>query len=195
MKWRIDKLLVASVALSLAACTGYVKRAEFDSAISELRNEHRDMQAQINRLSEQLNAHLSEYRAHVQEMAGRIQVDMTTHFAFDEANLRDQDKPALDAFARVIRDHHRDVLVTVEGFTDPAGSANYNKRLGQRRADAVREYLVSNGGLGGDRVRAVSYGEDQNRQVRPGAWGDDGLPNRRVALVIDYVPRRAGMTN
>lgn len=42
-------------------------------------------------------------------------------------------------------------------------------------------------GLSADQVRAVSYGEDRNRLIRPGAWGDDGLANRRVALVIDFV--------
>jgi hypothetical protein len=76
--------------------------------------------------------------------------------------------------------------VTVEGFTDPSGSAAYNKELGQARADAVKEYLGSS--LGGTTVRAVSYGEASNRQITPGAQGpgEEGLENRRVALVIDY---------
>ena len=39
----------------------------------------------------------------------------------------------------------------------------------------------------GERLKVVSYGEARDRQVVPGAEGDEGLPNRRVALVIDYV--------
>ncbi|WP_274382278.1 OmpA family protein [Pseudoxanthomonas wuyuanensis] len=84
---------------------------------------------------------------------------------------------------RVIRSSHTDALITVEGFTDPAGSIAFNKRLGQKRADAIRDYLVSSGGLSAQQVRAVSYGEDSNRQVHPGAVGEAGRGNRRVVLV------------
>ena len=78
--------------------------------------------------------------------------------------------------------------MTVEGFTDPAGSAAYNQRLGQRRADAVKEYLATAGGFTSETLKAVSYGEVKKRQVVPGAKGpgDDGIENRRVALVIDH---------
>ena len=112
---------------------------------------------------------------------------MPVFFAFDESAIRDGDRPALDKFATVIREHHPNVLVTVEGFTDPAGDADYNQWLGQQRANAVRDYLVQQGRLNADNVRAVSYGEASNRQVTPGAWGDDGLANRRITLVIEYV--------
>jgi peptidoglycan-associated lipoprotein len=92
----------------------------------------------------------------------------------------------LDRFASVVNEHYPGSTVTVEGFTDPSGSAAYNMELGQARADAVKEYLGSN--LSGTTVRAVSYGEARNRQITPGAQGpgDEGIENRRVALVIDY---------
>ena len=119
-------------------------------------------------------------------MEGRLYVEMPVFFSFDDAVIRDADKPVLDQFAMVIREHHPNVIVTVEGFTDPAGDETYNQWLGQQRANAVRDYLVEQGRLNSDNLRAVSYGEADNRQVRPGAWGDDGLDNRRVALVIDF---------
>ncbi len=52
----------------------------------------------------------------------------------------------------------------------------------------MREYLGASGGLGGDGLKAVSYGEAKNRQVVPGAKGpgEEGVENRRVALVIDH---------
>lgn len=94
----------------------------------------------------------------------------------------------LDRFASVVKEYYPGALVTVEGFTDPAGSAAYNLRLGQQRADAVREYLAVAGGLETAELKAVSYGESRNRQVVPGAKGpgDVALENRRVALVIDH---------
>jgi peptidoglycan-associated lipoprotein len=54
-----------------------------------------------------------------------------------------------------------------------------------QRADAVRDYLVNQDGMAANQVRAVSYGEAKNRQVKPGDTHDAGMPNRRVTLVID----------
>ena len=49
-------------------------------------------------------------------------------------------------------------------------------------------YLTTNGGIPAERIRAVGYGEDASRLVEAGAWGPEGMQNRRVALVIDYLP-------
>jgi peptidoglycan-associated lipoprotein len=110
------------------------------------------------------------------------------HFEFASSALREADRPVLDRFAGVVKEYYPGALVTVEGFTDPAGSAAYNRRLGQRRAEAVREYLGTAGGFTAEQLKAVSYGEARNRQVVPGAKGpgQDGVENRRVALVIDH---------
>jgi peptidoglycan-associated lipoprotein len=181
-------LLLATASLSLAACNSYVRRAEFDATVHELRSTDAHLQAQIDAIARDLALRFEAYDARFSQLEGRLRIDMTAHFDFDDARIREQDRPALDEFAAIMRDYHPNVLITVEGFADPAGNPAYNKRLGQRRAEAVREYLVRNG-MAPDAVRAVSYGEDQNRQVVPGAWGRDGEPNRRVALVIDYIDR------
>lgn len=181
------KLALGLAAVSLVGCGSFIKRDEFEATLSHLRSTDQDLQRQINALSESMDQRLSEFDARITQTPGRIRVDTSTHFGFDDATLRDQDRPVLDEFAAVMRDHDSGALITVEGFTDSAGSAAYNQRLGQRRADAVREYLVAQAGMNAAQVRAVSYGKDENRQVRPGAWGEDGLANRRVALVVDYI--------
>src|SRR5690606_36540771 len=99
-----------------------------------------------------LQVRFERYDAQIAAMGGRLRVDMTAHFAFDNATLRQEDMPALDDFAEVIREGYPDAVVTVEGFTDPAGPASYNQRLGMRRAEAVRDYLVGTGGLGDAQV-------------------------------------------
>jgi peptidoglycan-associated lipoprotein len=88
----------------------------------------------------------------------------------------------------VAREYYPDALITVEGFTDPSGSEEYNLRLGQRRAEAVAAYLTEMSDLTGDKLRAVSYGEDTRRLVMPEGWGPGapGWENRRVVLVIDH---------
>lgn len=185
---------IAGLALTLAACSNYVTREDFDAAVTELRNTDLRQQQQIDSLAQDLRdvgTRLGSQETQIIALQGRLRVETTAQFAFDDATVREQDKPFLNEFASVIRDHHPNVLVTVEGFADPAGPVAYNKRLGQRRAEAVRDELVQ-GGLSAEKVRAVSYGEEANRQVVAGAWGPGGEANRRVVLVIDYVDSAQG---
>jgi peptidoglycan-associated lipoprotein len=91
----------------------------------------------------------------------------------------------------MVSKNYPQAVVTVEGFTDPSGSASYNMRLGRKRADAVRDYLMNNGGMSADQVRVVSYGKAVNRQVLKGKTGDEGEPNRRVSLVVDFAGTEA----
>lgn len=185
-------LAIGSLGL-IAACSSYVKKEEFDTTVQGLRDADGDLQGQLQQMqlqfseiTDQLHTKFSDYDAQIMQFQSRLRVEMTAHFGYDSADLRDTDRPALDEFSDVIREHP-DVLVTVEGFTDPAGHADYNKALGLRRAAAVREYLITHGRLNAENIRAVSYGEDPQRLVEPNAWGEAGTKNRRVALVIDYV--------
>ncbi len=192
-------------ALLLSSCGGYIKQEQYDSDLQQMRDELTDemqagdqqvgdaanrrldaLEGQLQAIQNDLGALSSEFDAKMAQMEGRLYVEMPVRFAFDDATLRDDDKPVLDRFAAVMREHHPEAIVTVEGFTDPAGDEDYNVWLGQQRANAVREYLVGEGEMNADNVRAVSYGEARNRQVLPGAWGDQGLDNRRVALVIEH---------
>lgn len=188
----------------LAGCESHVTRSEFDRTVNELRQsdarlskevmnakfEMGTLHSELDSKFEQQDAKFEKYDTAISENKGELLVDIDTHFDYRSATLREDDKPALDDFASVIRAKHPDVLVTAEGFTDSKGSAIANKRIGLARANAVRDYLIKNGGLPETRVRAVSYGSAHNRQVVPKAVGDEGESNRRVTLVIDYVPPR-----
>ena len=184
--------LAAAVTLALGGCANYVTKKDFDSTVAQLQAADQrqqqqldSQQQQINQLSGDMKSALSKYDAEISQLQGRIRVDTVSHFAFNSATLDDQDKQMLDGFARVISQHHPDVLITVEGFADAAGSAAYNKQLGLRRAKAVREYLIAQG-IPAAELRTVSYGAARNRQVKPGAWGAQGEVNRRVSLVVDF---------
>ena len=178
--------------VAFAGCSNYVKRSEFNDAITKLQSTDQNLQQQIDTLSQDMKQQFAKYDAQITAMQGRIRVDTVAHFAFNQAGLEEQDKAMLNDFATVMKQHHSDALVTVEGFTDPAGSAAYNKRLGKERADAVRDYLVNEEGMAASQVRAVSYGEASNRQVKPGASGSSGAANRRVSLVVDFAGADAG---
>ena len=195
------KILIAMcLSLALTGCSQFVKRAEFDSTVADLRSADEGfrsadaklrsqlelMESRFGGLTQEMQGTFNNLSAQITDLQGRIRVDMTAHFGYDDATLGEDDKNALNEFSQVIRDFHPNILVTVEGFTDPAGSAEYNKWLGMQRAKSVREYLIASG-IAAEKVRAVSYGEDAERQVSQGAWGDSGYVNRRVALVIDYI--------
>lgn len=188
-------IAAAVLTTMLAGCASHIKRDEFDAVVGELRAADAELRATDQQLASRIQELSGKYDALVTQLAGRTRVDTVAYFGFGDASLDEQAKPLLDEFAQAIRGSHSQALVTVEGFTDAAGSAAFNKRLGQARADAVRDYLVGTAGLSGEQVRAVSYGKDRNRQVRPGAHGEAGRDNRRVSLVIDYAgPRTVAST-
>jgi peptidoglycan-associated lipoprotein len=193
------------VLLALVGCAR-VKPEQFNSEMAKIReemqagdkqlasridatNEAQAEQAKrIDALEQELQAFRSEYNVSIQKVRGMLKFNVPVHFEFASSELREPDRPVLDRFASVVKEYYPGALITVEGFTDPAGSAAYNQRLGQRRADAVKEYLATAGGLTGKDLKSVSYGEARNRQVVPGAKGpgDAGVENRRVSLVVDH---------
>lgn len=175
--YRRSMMAATVIAIVLSGCADFVKRADFDSTVAELRATDQKLQSQIDALAQ-------KYDALAVEVAGRVRVETGAHFATGDATLGEQDKPFLADFARIMSGHPG-AVVTVEGFADPLGPTAFNRKLGQRRADAVLDFLVGNG-MNAGQVRAVSYGEDKNRQVRPGEIGEAGADNRRVSLVIDF---------
>jgi peptidoglycan-associated lipoprotein len=129
-----------------------------------------------------------EFEVTVQRLEEELRFDVPVYFGFDDATVNTEAEPILDRFSSVVAKYYPDALITVEGFTDPSGPAEYNRRLGQRRADAVRDYLVQSGTINGERLRSVSYGEDSSRLIQPEdrGPGQQGWQNRRVVLVIDH---------
>ena len=93
--------------------------------------------------------------------------------------------------AGVIRRVYPTALVTIEGFADPAGTVEYNLRLSRRRADAVRDVMVTRFNLPERQFRTVGYGEQVARQIIPGARRDDpgAQLSRRVTFTIDATQR------
>jgi len=89
----------------------------------------------------------------------RVSFSADTLFSFDRSDLGPQGKVALDQFSHELAGMQFDA-VTVQGHTDRLGSPAYNQKLSMRRAEAVRNYLVSSG-VDAGRVSAVGKGESQ----------------------------------
>lgn len=191
----------AALVVAVAGC-GAAKKSDVEDQFAQLRREMQEadaalaarmdgVEARLTALEGDLEKMRNEFGVAIRRLEGLLVFNVPVHFDFDSAEIRPQDRPVLDRFAAVVRNYYPSALITVEGFTDPAGSAAYNLRLGKARAEAVKTYLVEAGELPAERVRAVSYGEAEDRQVIKGAAGQEGYANRRVALVVDYL---AGQT-
>ena len=99
------------------------------------------------------------------------------YFDFDSAALRSDQRPTLQANVGAINQHSEWKTVVLEGHCDERGSEEYNLALGERRANAVRRFLIDLG-VDGSRLRTVSFGE-----ARPAVPGHDENAwryNRRV---------------
>jgi peptidoglycan-associated lipoprotein len=81
------------------------------------------------------------------------------YFDLDKADIRSDARAALAKTADFLRNYPQ-VRVVIEGHCDERGSTEYNLALGDRRAAAVKEYLVSLG-IGADRMSTVSYGKEK----------------------------------
>ena len=101
-------------------------------------------------------------------------------FATGSDQIRAESKPTLDEMGAMLGEHP-DLRLTIEGHTDNAGDPAANQALSERRAQAVRQALVSRYGVDGDRLQARGYGAA--KPAAPNATPEGRQQNRRVELV------------
>jgi len=102
----------------------------------------------------------------------------TVYFDFDKTNLTSKSLQTLKSVANALNDNP-DLDVVLAGHADERGTREYNLALGQRRAEAVSDYLVLNG-IKKDRITVKSFGEE--RPVSLGQDEESYSKNRRVEI-------------
>ena len=107
-------------------------------------------------------------------------VPNVVHFAFDRSDLDGVSRSVLDSL-RTVLNAHPELTIAVRGHTDTRGSDAYNVALGERRANAVMNYLASTG-VTQDRMRRVSRGEAE--LWTPATTELEHARNRRVEIVF-----------
>ena len=85
-------------------------------------------------------------------------------YDFDKATLRDSSKTALDKLVALLNENPH-VTIELSAHCDYKGSAEYNKRLSQRRAEAVVAYLIAHG-IAADRLTPVGYGKERPKKIK-----------------------------
>src|SRR5712691_11795762 len=103
------------------------------------------------------------------------------YFAYDSFTLDDGARAALDANTKLMRDNPT-LAVSVDGHADERGTVEYNQALGEKRAEAVQQYLID-AGIPIARFRVISYGKERpaDEAHDESAWAK----NRRV----EFTPR------
>lgn len=165
-----------------------VKATEADQKASDARGRADAAQTLANQATTRVDtlsnqvANLDNYHA---------VVETSVHFAFNKAVLSSKAKGALDQMLAEIP-NTKGYLVVVEGDTDSVGSANYNYKLSERRADAVVQYL-SEKNIPAHKIYVVGLGKD--KAAAPNSTKAGRAQNRRVDVRLMTNNTATGQTS
>jgi outer membrane protein OmpA-like peptidoglycan-associated protein len=110
-----------------------------------------------------------------------VLTDDSMKFPVAKAALSPEAQARLDAFIEKLKTDNRNVYVEVQGHTDATGPKDFNYRLGEERAEAVRRYLNQHG-VALNRIGTISYGPDSPAAPNKDRAGRSA--NRRVVLIV-----------
>ena len=110
-----------------------------------------------------------------------INVGDRVFFDFDKSTLKPAGRTTIERWAAWMQTYPANKVI-IEGHADERGTREYNLALGERRASASREYLVSLG-IDPNRVKTISYGKE--RPAVPGSNENAWAQNRRAVVVVD----------
>ncbi|MGP8004910.1 MAG: OmpA family protein [Smithella sp.] len=108
---------------------------------------------------------------------------LNVEFDFDKSTIKKGYDKDINDLAKVMRDYP-DLNVVIEGHTDNVGTAAYNKKLSQRRADAVKKYMVEEDSINANRITAKGFGFE--RPIASNDTDEGRQQNRRVEAAVDY---------
>lgn len=111
-----------------------------------------------------------------------VRVELDVKFDFDKSKVKEESYGDIKNLADFMN-QYPSTSTTVEGHTDSVGTDAYNQKLSERRANAVREVLVNQYGVGSERVNSVGYGE--SRPVADNATDAGRAVNRRVEAEVE----------
>ena len=185
----VPMLVAAAAALTAGACRRQQPAANPTPTVNQdsinAANAERARQDSIARANQARQDSINAANAARDEASRRLAearnlLTAMVYFDYDRSDIRDDSKAQLDQKIPLLN-ANPGIAIKVTGHTDSRGSDEYNVALGQRRARAVRDYLVQRG-ISSDRITLDSRGEEQ-----PAAQGEDESAwsqNRRAEFEI-----------
>jgi peptidoglycan-associated lipoprotein len=149
-----------------------VRLKEHDSKIADLSRETREAMER---------AQSAEKLAQGKLLYEVTLTDEDVRFGFNQSELTDNARSTLEGLLTQLKSENKNIFIEVQGHTDNLGTDDYNMKLGQERADAVRRYLSENG-IPLHRISTISYGE--GRPITDNKSKTGRSQNRRVVIVV-----------
>jgi peptidoglycan-associated lipoprotein len=173
---KINKLHLLSAIFASTLMVGCASTSSDDEAAQMAAEQAAAEKAAMEQrlAAEQMAAEQAAKKAAEEAMAN---LEYVFYFDFDQATLSASTRAALDAQIAILK--NTDSKVRLEGHADERGTREYNIALGERRANAIANYLIVNG-VARYRVETVSYGEE--RPLVNGSSEASWAKNRRVEL-------------
>ncbi len=151
-----------------------------------------DLKDTVEKHKEEVKKELTEAQEAVTRAQGKLSKgrllyevtlsDESVFFNYKASELSKEATAALDVFANNLIKENKDVYIEIQGHTDDIGNDDYNLKLGQARADAVKKYLYTRHKIPLQRMSVFSYGES-----KPLVTNKDKAArskNRRVVLMV-----------
>jgi len=199
--------LVAVVAASGCATHKYVERevGEVNQKVDNLAGEVEKTQERVKRNEVRIDEVNSQAQAGITDAKGSAQAAMTraqdaekaakgkiiytvtlsndkVTFPVNHAEVSDEAKALIDDAIGQLKAENKGVYFEIEGHTDATGPDDYNMKLGEERAIAVRNYLHDQHGVALSRMQAISYGKA--KPVADNNTKDGRAQNRRVVIKV-----------
>jgi peptidoglycan-associated lipoprotein len=121
----------------------------------------------------------AEVVSEIAEIAEEVEVEDRVFFALNSSNINSEAKKILDGQSEWLKSESN-INIIIEGHCDERGTREYNIALGEKRANAARDYLISKG-IMANRIKTVSYGKERPALIGSGEaiWSK----NRRAVTV------------
>jgi outer membrane protein OmpA-like peptidoglycan-associated protein len=180
---------VGEVNQKVETLSGEVERTQERVRRNEVRIDEVNQQAQAGVSEAKGSAQRAMQRATEAERAAKGKLIYTVTlsndkvvFPLNRAEISDEAKSIIDEAITPFKQENRGVFFEVEGHTDSTGPDAFNLRLGEDRADAVRNYLRDQHGIALSRIEVMSYGE--SRPVVDNKTKENRAANRRVVIKV-----------
>lgn len=147
----------------------------------------RERREEADRRAAQAAADLAKFASVKQDPVRGMVITLSGGVLFESAKwlLLPTAQTKLNEVAEALTKQDKDSTIVVEGHTDSQGAAQMNQDLSQKRAEAVRTYLVSRG-IAADRITATGFGP--SRSIADNASPEGRANNRRVEIVVKQKP-------
>ena len=180
--------VLAALAMSGCATKGFVRQqvATEDARVSQVNDVATGAQGAATQAQGTAKDALDRANAAHKLAEGKflyqvVLSDDSVKFPTDVHALSPEAQQRLNELADKLKMENQNVYLEIQGHTDARGSADYNDKLGEERADAVRRYLNQQG-VALNRMSTISYGKDS--PVAPNDTSQGRAQNRRVVIIV-----------